>query len=154
MTVNDRGVKNEQMEKLRKTQLYGKIYSEFVTVLRIRGYCKSIEGLDTFPSFCWSKKKSLSYAHDSEKDCWQSRLIVSSLCKNWYMHIPHNLHCLQFSVIKIKKMKIKRTFNLILWITSFYFILMGVTVAVINLLVIFFLPCRHETWGEKKQYSK
>lgn len=52
MTVNDRGVKNEQMERLRKTELYGKIYLQFVTVLRIKGYCTNVEGLDTFPSFC------------------------------------------------------------------------------------------------------
>lgn len=44
---------------------------------------------------------------------------------------------------------IRRTFNLIQWITTFHFILLGVTIAVINLPVIFFLPFRHGTWETK-----
>lgn len=57
MTVNDRGVKNEQMERLRKTWLYGKIYLQFITVLRIRGYCTNVEGLNTLPLFFEEEKR-------------------------------------------------------------------------------------------------
>lgn len=68
MTVNDRGVKNEQMERLRKTWLYGKIYLQFITVLRIRGYCTNVEDLNTLPVIFF-KKKDWPYTHSLKKVC-------------------------------------------------------------------------------------